>query len=164
MTYREVRLKDFPGYVEVKDKIAFMQADACNLIEKFCDYDLVFAGNLLDHLYDPAKFLEIISQRINPGGLLVLASPYTWLEKYTPRDKWLGGFKADTGESFTTLEGLTNTLSNNFTMICEPLDIPFVIRDTSRKFQYGVSELTVWGKESHFLRVIGEVDGSNRIL
>ena len=142
----EIRLEDFEGYTEVKDKISFMQGDACNLIEKYNDYDLVYALNLLDRLYDPGKFLTTITDRVRQGGLLVLASPYTWLEEYTPRERWLGGFKAETGETFTTLEGITNSLDSNFEMLGEPVDVPFVIRETRRKFQYGVSELTVWKK------------------
>lgn len=145
-TFCEIRLEDFPGYEENKNKISFTQGDACNLAEKYGDYDLVFAGNLLDRLYDPAKFLQAIKSRIRPGGILVLASPYTWLEEHTPRDKWLGGFKADTGENFTALEGLANTLAPEFSLLRAAIDIPFVIRETRRKFQYGVSELTVWEK------------------
>ena len=49
---------------------------------------------LIDRLYDPAKFLGMIHERINPGGLLILTSPYTWLEEFTERAKWLGGFKS----------------------------------------------------------------------
>ena len=75
-----------------------------------------------------------------------MASPYTWLEEYTPRERWLGGFKAETGETFTTLEGIANVLDPNFKMLGEPVDVPFVIRETKRKFQYGVSELSVWKK------------------
>ncbi len=145
-SYREIRLEEFKGYSEIKGKIAFMQGDACNLLEIFKDYDLVFAGNLLSRLYDPAKFLELIKNRIRPKGLLVLASSYTWQENYTPRDKWLGGFKGTTGENVTSLAGITQVLSPQFTLINEPKDIPFVIRETARKFQYGVSELTVWEK------------------
>ncbi len=146
--YKEIKLADFDGYDAVKDKIAFMQADACNLIEKFSDYDLVFASNLLDRLYDPAKFLETIKGRIRDGGLLVLASPYTWMEEFTPRDKWLGGFKAQTGENYTTLEGVMEILSPEFKMIGEPLDIPFVMREDSRKYQHTITELTVWEKQA----------------
>ncbi len=146
-SYREVLLKDFPGYDQVKDKIAFMQGDACNLPEKYSDYDLVFGGNLIDRLYDPKAFLDLIKNRINPGGLLVLASPYTWLTEYTARDKWLGGFKAATGESFTTLEGMTQALAPGFSLLKPAEDIPFMIRETARKFQYGVSELTFWEKK-----------------
>jgi len=144
--FKEVNLSDFDGYDAVKEKIAFMQGDACNLVDKYDNYDLVFAGNLIDRLYDPEKFLSLIKDRINPGGLLVLASNYTWSEEYTPRDKWLGGFKAPTGENFTTLEGIKQVLNPEFKMIADPVDIPFVFRETSRKFQYDVSELTVWEK------------------
>jgi 5-histidylcysteine sulfoxide synthase/putative 4-mercaptohistidine N1-methyltranferase len=144
--FREVLLADFDGYPAVKDKIAFMQGDACNLPTKFTGYDLVFAGNLLDRLYDPARFLELIQDRINLNGLLVLVSPYTWCESHTPREKWLGGFKANTGESFKTLEGITNILEPNFSMVGAAQDLPFMMRETSRKFQLGVAEMTVWEK------------------
>lgn len=145
---REIRLENYEGYSEVKHKIAFMQGDACNLTAKYTDYDVVFAGNLVDRLYDPVAFLQSIKQRIRPGGLLVLASPYTWLEDHTPRDKWPGGFKNNMGENFTTLEGMVQTLTPEFKLIDEPMDIPFVIRETRRKYQYGVSQLTVWENRS----------------
>lgn len=147
-SYREIRIEDYPGYSEVKDKIAFLQGDACNLTAKYTDYDLVFAGNLLDRLYDPAAFLRLIKKRIRPGGLLVVASPYTWLEDHTPRERWPGGFKDSRGENFSTLEGITQMLAPEFTLFDEPIDIPFVIRETRRKYQYGVSELTVWENQS----------------
>lgn len=143
---REVRLEDFPGYVEVKDRIRFMQGDACNLDAKYSDYDVVFAGNLLDRLYDPGAFLRIIKERMNAGGLLALASPYTWLEEHTPRDKWLGGFKAETGENFTTIDGIAAILAPEFTLAADPIDVPFVIRETRRKYQYGISQLSMWRK------------------
>ena len=144
--FHEIQLEDFEGYREVKDKIAFMQGDACNLVSKFKDYDLVFAGNVIDRLYDPMKFLRDIKERIRPGGMLVLVSPYTWSEEHTPRDKWLGGFKAATGESFTAVEGIEKALGPEFKMLGQPVDIPFALRETKRKFQYGVSELTTWEK------------------
>lgn len=144
--FNEIQLEDYEGYKGVKDKIAFMQGDACNLVEKFNDYDLVFAGNLIDRLYDPVMFLESVKDRIRPGGLLVLVSPYTWSEEHTPRDKWLGGFKAATGESFTAIEGIGKVLGPEFKMLGNPVDVPFALRETRRKFQYGVSELTTWEK------------------
>lgn len=148
VTYKGINLSDFDGYEAVKDKITFMQGDACNLTEKYTNYDLVFAGNLLDRLYDPAKFLNLIKGRVLSDGLLVITSPYTWLEEFTPRDKWLGGFKANTGESYTTLEGLTDTLAPEFEMLDEPQDIPFVIRETARKFQHTSSQMTIWKKKA----------------
>ncbi|MEM7784400.1 MAG: 5-histidylcysteine sulfoxide synthase [Planctomycetota bacterium] len=145
-TYREILLENFEGYTEVKDKISFMQGDACNLVEKYDNYDLVFASNVVDRLYDPEKFLNTIKTRINDGGLLVIACPNTWMEEYTPRDRWLGGFKAATGESFTTLEGIEKVIGDQFKMIQDPVDVPFVIRETSRKYCYAISQLTIWEK------------------
>jgi len=145
VSYKEIRLADF-GYEEVKDKILFAQGDACNLLEKYTGYDLVFCGNLIDRLYDPGKFLEDIKSRINPGGYLVLTSPYTWLEEFTEREKWLGGFKANTGESYTTLEGIADALAPEFKLSGEPQDVPFVIRETRRKFQHTLAQLSVWEK------------------
>ena len=146
--YREIQLSDFEGYGDVKDKISFLQGDACNLLEKYANYDLVFASNVLDRLYDPDKFLQTMKDRICIGGLLVIVSPHSWEEQHTPREKWLGGFKADTGESFTTLEGIAEALAPNFEMLDQPKDIHFVIRETARKLQYGISELSVWEKKS----------------
>ncbi len=144
VSYREASLEAL-GLASVADKVAFLQGDACNLNPKFKDYDLVFAGNLIDRLYDPALFLKAIPARINAGGFLILTSPYTWLEEFTARAKWLGGFKAPTGESFTTLDGLKNLLSPQFELV-GTRDVPFVIRETKRKFQHTISELSVWRK------------------
>lgn len=82
---------------------------------------------------------------MNPGGLLVLLSPYTWLEEFTPKEHWLGGRKVD-GENVSTLDGLRQELEPGFKLVGEPKDVPFVIRETARKFQHTLSQLTVWEK------------------
>ncbi len=134
--------------LELGDKaqnVDFSQGDASNLREKYTDYDLVFAGNLIDRLYDPKKFLNDIAGRIRPGGLLIITSPYTWLEEYTERSNWLGGIKVN-GENQTTHEGLKLALSDHFEEISEPVDVPFVIRETARKHQHTVAQMTFWKK------------------
>lgn len=145
--YQEAKLSDFEHYESIKDKITFLQGDACNLADKFTDYDLVFAGNLIDRLYDPEKFLRAMSHRIRPGGLLVIVSPYTWTEDHTAREKWLGGFKASTGENYTTLDGIKDILTPDFKMIDRPRNIPFVMRETARNFAHSISEMTLWEKK-----------------
>ena len=144
--FKEVKLANFESYEAIKNKISFMQGDACNLTDKYTDYDLVFAGNLIDRLYKPTDFLTSIKDRVRKGGLLVITSPYTWLEEFTPKENWLGGYKAQTGESYTTLEALTDNLSPEFDLVGDPQDIPFVIRETARKFQHSVAEMSVWRK------------------
>lgn len=133
------------GLDETADRVNFSQGDACNLKAAYTDYDLVFAGNLIDRLYEPAAFLKSLFGRIRPGGLLVLTSPYTWLEEYTEKQHWIGGYKAD-GENVTTLDGLWNILQDEFELFCEPVDIPFVIRETARKYQHSIAQLTIWKK------------------
>ena len=62
------------GLGDLRGKVAFMQGDACNLKSLYTGYDLVFAGNLVDRLYDPGMFLDLIAGRVLPGGLLVITS------------------------------------------------------------------------------------------
>ena len=141
--YREVLL-DGLGYGEVKERVDFSQGDACNLKPKFTDYNLVFAGNLIDRLYDPEMFLDEIQGRIVTGGLLVLTSPYTWLEEYTLKDNWLGGTKVN-GENLSTLDALRQNLGSGFEFQ-EAVDVPFVIRETARKYQHSIAQMSIWRK------------------
>lgn len=142
VTYHEKRLADF-GLAEAAAKIEFFQGDAHNLKPQFCDYDLILAGNLLDRLYEPERFLTTIHERLQIGGLLAIASPYTWLEDYTKPHHWIGGIRR-AGEPYTTLEGLHDLLEDRFKRIAAPQDIEFVIRETARKYQHTVSQLTLW--------------------
>ncbi|MGI9176977.1 MAG: 5-histidylcysteine sulfoxide synthase [Pirellulales bacterium] len=130
------------GLADVGSRVLFMQGDACNLKAIYSGYDLVFAGNLVDRLYDPALFLREIASRILPGGLFVVTSPYTWLEEYTQKPKWLGG-RREHGEPLTSFDGLGRCLGGGFELIHRQ-DIPFVIRETARKHQYTVADMTVW--------------------
>lgn len=142
VTYVERTLDDL-DLGATREKVAFYQADACNLKELYTGYDLVLGANLIDRLYSPRSFLSAIHTRINPGGLLVLSSPYTWLTEHTERSEWIGGFRKD-GEPYTTLEALGDILGEQFDMVGEPMDIPFVIRETRRKFQHSIAQMTVW--------------------
>ena len=115
---------------------------ACNLKEIFTGYDLVFAGNLIDRLYEPALFLRDVSRRMASGGLLVITSPYTWLEEYTPKEKWIGG-RREHGEPLDTFTGLSRLLEGTFTLV-QRREIPFAIRETARKFQHTLADMSVW--------------------
>ncbi|MCE0759025.1 putative 4-mercaptohistidine N1-methyltransferase [Marinobacter sp. G11] len=144
VSYQERSLEAL-GLSDAARRVAFHQGDACELGDDYRDYDLVLAGNLIDRLYKPSLFLETIHERINDLGLLVIASPYTWLEEYTPKQEWVGGFLKD-GEPYSTLDGLKDRLSPRFRLLTEPRSLPFVIRETRNKFQHSFSELTVWEK------------------
>ena len=138
----EISLADF-DLAATAPRVTFHQGDAQCLEPNFREYDLILAANLIDRLPDPGKFLADIHQRLIVGGLLVIASPYNWLEHYTPRKHWLGGcFRA--GRFLTSLEGLGKKLSRHFSLVGEPQDVEFVIRETSRTFHHSVSQVTVW--------------------
>lgn len=129
------------------NNVSFSQGDACNLKAKYDNYDLIFAGNLIDRLYQPQQFLASIKDRINPNGYLIITSPYTWLEEFTEKENWLGGVKIN-GENYTTLDALKDVLKSDFELVTTPQDVPFVIRETARKHQHTVAQLTIWKKTS----------------
>ncbi len=72
-----------------------------------------------------------------------MTSPYTWLEEFTTKDNWLGGFRQG-GEPYMTFDALRDLLGPHFTMLDPPQDLEFVIRETRRKFQHTVAEMTAW--------------------
>ncbi|MGB1227635.1 MAG: putative 4-mercaptohistidine N1-methyltransferase, partial [Poseidonibacter sp.] len=141
---KTVSLKDF-GLEETQEKVSFMQGDACNLKDIYTGYDLIFCSNLIDRLYYPQKFIDDIPSRVNDDGLLVLLSPYTWLEEYTPKENWLGGYIKDNKE-VSTLETLKTELQDF--ELQETIDVPFVIKETNRKYQHSVSQMSIWKKKA----------------
>ncbi len=142
VSYHEARLSEL-GLDQVAHRVEFFQGDATNLKPQFTGYDLILAANLLDRLYDPKRFLHTVHERLNADGILVLTSPYTWLEEFTKKENWLGGIRKG-GEPYFTIDALQDLLSPHFVPVADPRDVPFVIRETRRKFQHTVAELTMW--------------------
>lgn len=67
---------------------------------------------------DPAAFLRSVGNFLEKGGLLILTSPYSWLEEYTPKDLWVGGY-IENGKPVTTNEGLKKILGSvGFRELC----------------------------------------------
>ena len=95
-------------------------------------FDLVLMANLIDRLPDPARCLAQLPALVAPRGWLVLTSPYTWLEEYTPRERWL-----DRGDG--TLAALRAQLAPAFSL-GHNFDLPMLIRDHRRKYQWTVTE------------------------
>ena len=134
------------GYEKLKEKVSFWQGDACNLKPNFNSYDLVMATNLIDRLYNPRLFLDTIDERLNKDGVLIIASPYTWQESSTKKEFWLGGFYDKNGEeAIRTIDVLKEILSDKFELI-HLQDLEFVIKETKRKYQHTISQVSVWKK------------------
>lgn len=129
-------------------RVSFEQGDATRLPEDLEPFDALLAANLIDRLEDPLAFLKDLPRLMNPGGQLVITSPYTWREDFTAKKNWLGGYLKD-GEKASTLEGLTAVLDADFVKVREA-DMPFLIREHARKFQWSVAQATIWIRKGRY--------------
>ena len=130
VTPLEARL---PSGIEAA-RLRFMQGDAMALPENLGTFDRVHAANLLCRLTEPMKLLGRLAGLVKPGGELVLATPCTWLEEFTPCRNWPEG---------GTFEWILATLAPDYSLIRRANE-PFLIRETARKFQWTTSLVTVW--------------------
>ncbi|DAB29854.1 MAG TPA: SAM-dependent methyltransferase [Sulfurimonas sp. UBA12504] len=134
------------GYDLLREKVLFWQGDACNLKPNFTGYDLIMATNLIDRLYAPMLFLENIDTRLNKDGVLILTSPYTWQESSTKKELWLGGYIDEAGHEIKTIERLQKVLGAKFELL-HLQDLAFVIKESARKYQHTISQVSVWQKK-----------------
>lgn len=131
------------GLTNVADRVAFHQGDAQHLGARYCNYELVLAANLVDRLPAPGRFLRSVHKQLVIGGLLALASPYNWLEEFTPRKNWLG-VRYLSGVPQTSMNTITRHLDSHFELLGGPQEIPFTIRETARKYTYNIAQLSFW--------------------
>jgi len=122
-----------------RDRVFFSVQDATTLPETMGAYDVVLAANLICRLPNPEAFLSRLSGLVKPGGQLLLTTPFTWLEEYTPRDRWIGGMDPARGSE----EELARRLSVDF-RLHRRRDLPFLIREHERKYQLGIALGTCW--------------------
>ncbi len=115
-------------------RVTFQQGDAMNLPDTLGKFDLIHAANLICRLTEPLRFLTRLPSLLNSGGHLLLTTPCTWLAEFTPPDRWPAG---------STLDWLKETLAPGFSLV-QQKDLPFLIREHARKFQWSVALGTVW--------------------
>ena len=121
------------------DRVTFEQGDAMDLRDHLGQFDVVLAANHICRLTDPMKFLERLPGLLNPGGLLIINTPLTWMEAFTPEINWIGG-TPETGE---TLPGLKEILGKDFAFQTA-VNMPFFIREHARKYQWSVAQSSRW--------------------
>ena len=149
----EVQAVHEPGLSrDILEKVNFFQGDVCKLKEYSEDgtigtFDGVVMSNLLCRLPDPVACLDGMPHIVNKGGILVMVTPFSWLEEYTPRNNWLGGiYDPVTGEPLRSQDHLQSIMEEKgFTKIHDE-EIPLVIREHQRKYQYIISQATAWRK------------------
>ena len=123
-----------PAGIE-RSRVSFETGDAMNLRDDLGVFDVVLRANLIDRLTEPQRCLARLASLVKSGGQLVITSPYTWLEDFTPRANWLT----------PTLDGLRSALAPHFDLV-STRDMPFLIREHARKFQWSVAQASVWGR------------------
>jgi SAM-dependent methyltransferase len=96
---------------------------------------VVSAINLIDRLPHPRRFLLQLPRLLAPGGQLLIASPFTWLEEHTPVEEWLSSAQV-------------RSLLRPFFRLARHGDVPFVIREHRRKYQLGVAEVFTFVRRS----------------
>lgn len=132
--FREARVR-VPEGVDA-GRVRFEVGDALRLPPDLGGFDVVLAANLVDRVQRPRELLGAMGRLVRPGGQLILTSPYTWLEEYTAQEEWLCASGRPTSE---VLAGFLPGFR-----LERRLDVPFVIREHARKFQWSVAELTTW--------------------
>jgi putative 4-mercaptohistidine N1-methyltranferase len=126
-----------PGGVEVS-RIKFAVGDAMALPADLGAFDVVLAANLLCRLPEPRQFLDRLPDLVKPNGQLLLTTPFTWLEEFTPREHWVGG-----REDIASADELKRILAPSFDLQFSA-ELPFLIREHARKFQWSVAWGTRW--------------------
>jgi len=123
--------------VEALRRCSFERGDACSLRRDIGHFDVVVASNLLCRLAHPRQFLRACERLVKPnGGALVLASPYSWLEEFTPKSNWL---------SFQDIRDILREF--DFVLESER-DRAFLLREHDRKFALGVAHVAVFRRGS----------------
>jgi len=120
-----------------RSRVSFEQGDAQDIREDIGQFDLVIACNLICRLPEPMRLLKRLPDLLKPGGQLFITTPFTWLEEYTPSANWLGDGAQD------SFAGLRKALEPAFALDAR-WDMPFLIREHARKFQYSIAQASCW--------------------
>ena len=128
---RPVRASAPPS--KIRKRVRFQTGDALRLPE-LGTFDLLLAANLLDRVNDPKMLLQkVLPVLVRPRGLLLLTSPYTWSQEFTPQARWLKN----------SFPALCKLLSPHFRLLRRQ-DLPFLLREHRRKFQLTFADATLW--------------------
>lgn len=187
--------------------VRFMTGDACSLPANMAPVDAILAANLICRLPDPTQFLNALPRLVKPGGVVVLTTPWSWLQAWTPKGNWLGGCAQPChgclpswlsrclcslgghwvvpvqslrvsmpvwlaalclllqspcrcltqdrcgcrymfeGKPIRSFDRLKEVMTQNGFELKTTEELPFVIREHARKFQWGCAQGSVWIKK-----------------
>ena len=116
------------------ERIRFEVGNALDLSCSLGKFDVLHAANLLCRLPEPEQFLSTLQGFVAKDGLLILTTPCTWLGEFTRPGNWPIG---------PTGQWLKEKLSAKFNLL-NFRDMPFLIREHARKYQWSVAQASVW--------------------
>ncbi|XP_074630996.1 uncharacterized protein LOC141889566 [Acropora palmata] len=126
-----------------RSRVSFFHGDACNLPEDLGEFGCVLAANLVCRLPNPYQFLDRLPSLVAPGGTLIITSPYSWSEQFTPKNLWLGGYQDSEGKNVSGFDTLKKYLKTNFELV-EDKHLPFFMRETFYEGQWIVVHAITW--------------------
>ncbi|CAE7290488.1 egt-1 [Symbiodinium natans] len=135
----------------VRQRVTFRTGDACRLkdqVDELGRFDGALLANLLCRLPDPVACLDGLAALLRPGAAAVILTPFSWLEDFTPKSKWLGGFVDPiTQTPVSSKDQLQRLMEERGFKKIGDQQVPLLIREHQRKYQYIVSEATIWRKK-----------------
>ncbi|CAF0838292.1 unnamed protein product [Adineta steineri] len=117
-----------------RSRIRFEVGDACSLPLHLKEFDAVVAADILCDLQKPSiclKRMQGINGLVKTGGILVLTTSFNWSPQFTPPNNWINDVK-EIGDILTEFDLLHQE------------NIPFMIRENRRKYQYIITLATIW--------------------
>jgi len=146
---------------DISDRISFFQGDATKINQLVTDgvlldeanhdgYDGILLSNLLCRLPNPRQCLQSLPQLVKDDtGVVLLVTPYSWLEEFTSRQHWLGGAydPVNLNEPLWSADAVRDIMSDLGFVQTHNEEIPCLIREHQRKYQYIISQATAWQKK-----------------
>lgn len=126
-------------------RVTFKQADAMCLPADLQPFDGVLLANIVCQVPAPKALLGRFGgprSLVKRGGIVVVSSPYVWNAQRTPKELWLGGHE-ENGRKISSVQGLKETFAPYFDLVDE-IELPYAIRQEARKFEYLLTNTTVW--------------------
>ncbi len=119
------------------ERIRFEAGNALDLSCRLGKFDVLHAANLLCRLPEPEQFLSSLPGLVAKDGLLILTTPCTWLGEFTTPENW---------PIEPTAQWLKEKLSAKFNLL-NFRDMPFLIREHARKYQWSMAQASVWKRK-----------------
>jgi 5-histidylcysteine sulfoxide synthase/putative 4-mercaptohistidine N1-methyltranferase len=131
-----------------RSRVHFSVGDATDLGHLAAHpYDAVLVANVICRLPDSSGFFAVLPTLVKRNGIVALTTPFSWLEQFTPRQHWLGGYTdAKTGRNVDSKATLIERMRALGFRLIDERDMPFSIHEHSRKCELVNALATVFQK------------------